>query len=65
LRRLWIANKRNGAYISIQVRIYAYMFLIFFRKIFIEIQQNFDESESTKKESLIYDSMESKFKPRN
>jgi hypothetical protein len=41
------------------------MFLIFFRKIFIEIQQDFDESKSTKKESLIYDSMESKFKPRN
>jgi hypothetical protein len=35
----------------------------FFRKILIEIQQDFVESELTK--SLIYNSKESKFRPRN
>jgi hypothetical protein len=43
---------------------YIYVFE-FFRKILIEIQQDFDESELTKKESLSYDSKESKFKPSN
>jgi hypothetical protein len=37
----------------------------FFRKILIGIQKDFDELELTNKESLIYDSKESKSKPHN
>ena len=37
----------------------------FFRKILIGIQQDFDESELRNKESLIYDSKESKSKSHN
>ena len=41
------------------------IFWIFTREILNEILQDFDESEWTKKESLIYDSKESKFEPYN
>ena len=37
----------------------------FFRKILFGIQKDFDEPELTNKESLIYDSKESKSKPHN